>query len=68
MPPLPPCYCFDFTLADVRREIAETGACTLPARIAAEMRSKGCQCEVKNPSGACCLGDVHQAVKVAMDR
>ena len=66
--PVPLCYCFGFTLADVRREIAETGKCTVPARIAAAMRESGCQCEVKNPSGSCCLGDVNKVVKAEMER
>jgi len=66
--PVPLCYCFGFTLADIRREIAETGGCTIPARIAAAMRESGCQCEAKNPSGACCLGDVAKAVKAEMMR
>jgi len=66
--PVPLCYCFGFTLADVRREIAETGACTVPARISAAMRETGCQCEVKNPSGSCCLGEVNKVVKAEMER
>ena len=61
--PVPLCYCFGFFLADVRREIAETGRCTIPARITAEIRAGRCSCEVKNPSGACCLGEVNRAVK-----
>ncbi len=52
--PIPLCYCFGFSVADVRREIAETGRCTISARIA---------CAIKNPSGACCLGEVNRAVE-----
>lgn len=63
--PVPLCYCFSLTRADVRREVAETGKCGIPARIAAEVRAGRCGCEVKNPSGACCLGDVNKAVKDA---
>ncbi len=63
--PLPLCYCFGFSRADVRRDVAEHGDSDIPARIAAEVRAKRCSCEVKNPSGACCLGEVNQAVKVA---
>lgn len=61
--PIPLCYCFGFSLADVRREIAETGRCTIPARIKAEVRAAQCSCEIKNPSGTCCLGEVNRAVK-----
>jgi CopZ-like zinc binding protein len=61
--PIPLCYCFGFSLADVRREIVETGLCTVPARIKAEVRAGQCSCEIKNPSGTCCLGEVNRAVK-----
>ena len=61
--PIPLCYCFGFSVADVRREIAETGRCTIPARITAEVRAGRCSCEIRNPSGTCCLGNVNRAVK-----
>lgn len=63
--PIPLCYCFDFTRAHVRREVAETGGSTIPDRIDAEIRAGRCACERKNPSGACCLGDVRKAVRDA---
>lgn len=63
--PIPLCYCFEVTRAHVRREVAETGDCTVPDRIDAEIRAGRCDCERKNPSGACCLGDVRRAVKEA---
>jgi hypothetical protein len=61
--PVPLCYCFGFSRADVREELASGGQCTIPARIAAEIRARRCACEFKNPSGACCLGDVNRAVQ-----
>jgi hypothetical protein len=61
--PIPVCYCFGFSVADVRREIAEKGRCTIPARIKAEVRAGQCSCEIRNPSGTCCLGEVNRAVK-----
>lgn len=63
--PIPLCYCFEFTRAHVRREVAETGDSTIPDRIDAEIRAGRCACERKNPSGACCLGDVRKAVREA---
>lgn len=65
--PVPLCYCFNFSRADVRREVAQTGGCTIPVRITAEVRAGRCACEVKNPSGACCLGEVNREVKDAKD-
>lgn len=63
--PIPLCYCFGFSRADVRREVAETGESTVPARITAEVKAGRCACEVKNPSGQCCLGEVSRAVREA---
>lgn len=61
--PVPICYCFGFTEAMVRSEIQRTGACTVQERIAAEVKAKHCACEVRNPQGACCLGNVKEVVK-----
>src|SRR6266851_5607263 len=66
--PIPLCYCFGFSAADVRREIAETGSCTIPERITAGIRAGRCSCEVMNPSGTCCLGEVNKAVEEALPR
>ena len=63
--PLPVCYCFGFSRADIEREIAETGGCTIAARITAEVKAGRCACEIKNPAGACCLGDVNREIKEA---
>ena len=61
--PIPVCYCFDITEADLRKSVGAAGATDIPAMIAAEVRAGHCACEVKNPQGSCCLGDVSQAVK-----
>jgi hypothetical protein len=37
----------------------------MPERITGEVEAGRCACEVKNPSGACCLGEVNKAVKEA---
>ncbi len=57
------CYCFGFTRRMVEAEVAETGASTIPQRIAREVKAGMCACEVRNPSGSCCLGNVTAAVK-----
>ncbi len=61
--PVPICYCFDVTLADLRQEITTRGRTDTPARISAEVRSGHCACEVRNPQGTCCLGNVTRAVR-----
>jgi len=64
--PVPLCYCFGFTEAMVREEIRATGRCTIPQRISAEVKAGNCACEIRNPQGSCCLGNVTAAVKKAM--
>ena len=53
--PIPVCYCFDVTEANLREEIALRGLASLPAAVAAEVRAGHCACEVRNPQGSCCL-------------
>lgn len=52
------CYCFAVTEGDIRREVAETGRSTAVERITALVKAERCACEVKNPQGGCCLGNI----------
>ncbi len=61
--PIAVCYCFGFTRKDIQDEIAKTGHSTVADRIAAEVKADNCACEVKNPSGKCCLGNVARVVQ-----
>ena len=66
--PIPVCYCFGFTQKDIEKEIAETGRSTVANRISAEVKAGNCACEVKNPSGKCCLGSVARVVRNCVRR
>lgn len=59
----PLCYCFDFTEGDIREELTQMGETKIPAQIGQFIKEKLCACEIRNPSGACCLGEVNKAVK-----
>lgn len=61
------CYCFGFNESDAREEIGRTGRSTLPQRITALIKQGMCACAARNPSGACCLGEVSQAIKRLME-
>jgi hypothetical protein len=63
--PIAVCYCFGFTRQDIQEEIRVTSQSTIAERIAAEVEAGRCACEIKNPSGKCCLGDVRRTVKAA---
>lgn len=64
--PVPLCYCFGFTEAMAGEEIRATGKCTIPQRITAEVKAGNCACEIRNPQGSCCLGNINAAVKRVM--
>jgi len=46
----------------VREEITCTGESPIPKKISAMVKQGLCACETRNPSGACCLGDVIKTV------
>jgi hypothetical protein len=57
------CHCFALREADLRREIEQTGRSTAARRIADHVRAGRCACEIKNPRGSCCLGDIEAATR-----
>ena len=57
------CYCFRHTPGSIRREIETTGESTVVDAITAGVKAGQCACDVRNPQGACCLGNVHAVVK-----
>jgi hypothetical protein len=56
------CYCFGENEADIRAEIARDGQSRAVERVREHIVAGRCACEVRNPRGACCLGDVAMAV------
>lgn len=66
--PIPVCYCFGHTRESIEAEIHRTGQSTVIGAITAHVRAGRCACEVNNPSGTCCLGEVSKAVKEALAR
>jgi len=56
------CYCFGESESSIRAEIEATGRSSAVERIREHIAAGRCACEVRNPRGACCLGDVTAAV------
>jgi hypothetical protein len=56
------CYCFGENERDLQREITERGTTDVLARVRAHIAERRCACDVRNPRGACCLGDLTVAV------
>jgi hypothetical protein len=57
------CYCFDETESAIASELRETGQSCAVERVRAHIAAQRCACEVRNPRGSCCLGDVIAAVE-----
>lgn len=62
-PPIPVCYCFEYTWERIFDEIRTTGESTALAFITEKVKNGLCECEIKNPSGRCCLGEVKKTIK-----
>lgn len=62
------CYCLELREGGIRREIEETGGSTVVERITRLVQSGRCACELRNPQGSCCLGNVTAVVKAAEGR
>ncbi|MBI3011274.1 MAG: hypothetical protein HYY58_02135 [Candidatus Omnitrophica bacterium] len=61
----PVCYCFGWTPKKIGEEIERTGQSSVIEQIKSQVKSGNCYCEVTNPQGSCCLGNVSRAVKQA---
>ncbi|HJV48124.1 MAG TPA: hypothetical protein VJ549_02495 [Geothrix sp.] len=61
--PRPLCYCFDHNAEDIREEWGRTGKSAILESIKAKVKAGVCSCEVTNPSGGCCLGDITKELK-----
>ena len=57
------CYCFGWTKEKIEEELKTKGETIALNDIKAKMENPGCNCEILNPSGGCCLGDVSKAIK-----
>src|SRR5882724_247453 len=59
----PVCYCFGESEASIRSEFESAGDSKAVERVREYITAGRCACEVRNPRGGCCLGDVIAAVK-----
>lgn len=61
----PLCYCFGHSVATITEELRTKGQSDALEDIRLKMKDPGCSCEVKNPSGSCCLGTVAKGIETA---
>jgi hypothetical protein len=56
------CYCFKFTSAMLDADTQGADGSMIIAQIQAGIKDGLCACEITNPQGSCCLGNVHKEV------
>lgn len=59
----PVCYCFDWTRRKLNEAFDTDNDNKVINSISAHMKENRCGCEVNNPQGSCCLGNVKAYVK-----
>jgi hypothetical protein len=57
------CYCFEVKETELRSELADAGVSSSASRVATLVKANRCACEVRNPQGSCCLGNIVSLVK-----
>lgn len=57
---VPVCYCFGWTPETIRDA---TQIDIIPESISAHIKAGRCGCEVNNPQGSCCLGNINAFIK-----
>lgn len=56
------CYCFRYTTGTIKDEFADNQADPVVVRITAGIQAGQCACDIRNPQGSCCLGNVRSFV------
>lgn len=64
---IPVCYCFGWSRDRIQQEIIQMGKSSAEANIRGHIQAGRCGCEVNNPQGSCCLGNVRAIVQYTSD-
>lgn len=59
------CYCYSIGEDQMRQEACASGESPSADRIRALVEARRCACEVRNPQGTCCLGNVMAVIRSA---
>lgn len=63
---VPVCYCYQHTPGSIRAEVAARGETDVVAWVTAGTKAGTCACDIRNPQGSCCLGNVGKVVKLIL--
>ncbi len=55
------CYCFDVSYQQVVNDMKKNGKSIIKDFVIRQTKSKNCACEIRNPSGKCCLANFPKA-------
>ena len=56
------CYCFKYTVSEIRNASPEARV-SMVNDINAGIHANQCACDLRNPQGSCCLGNVRDLIK-----
>lgn len=59
----PVCYCFDWTKEKIKQYVENELTPNPLEHIRANIKENRCGCEINNPQGSCCLGNVTKYIK-----
>ncbi len=57
------CYCFRHSPATITAELIQKGRTDVIEAITAGIQAGKCACDIRNPQGSCCLGNVRAVVQ-----
>jgi len=57
------CYCFHHSRTAIEQEVRTLSSSPTVDEIRRQVKEKNCACEVRNPTGKCCLRDVQQIIE-----
>ncbi len=60
------CYCFEYSRQAIEDEVHRLGSSPTAEEIRREVQAKNCACEVRNPTGKCCLSEVDELVRATV--
>ncbi|PCJ20764.1 MAG: hypothetical protein COB02_00205 [Candidatus Cloacimonadota bacterium] len=61
--PRPICYCFNHSIQDIETQLKTSKNCDIIEQIKSSMKLSGCNCEIKNPIGKCCLNTIKKIIQ-----
>jgi Zinc binding domain len=63
----PLCYCFGHSVATIAEDLLRKGRSDAVEDTRRRMKEVGCSCELKNPSGSCCLASLASGIAQAAE-